>query len=280
MKRFGLLFLCGILMFWMTGCGKNTDTNDQEKNKGQEQSTTSQEVKVEIGSFVDYPVEYTNVTTNFNENIVNLISEKSTGWRIMAINGDTITLISTGVPLTYGMYYSEENTEAVVNGDLGNLYKTLNTDTSYQPNGYSYFSKSGFQDGTFDMTTVFSTGLEDTASIHVMTGDELTTLYNTLTEKQITVDDLYTTTTYLGNGTLGLEKDSMACDLLANGYEYYINQTVEKETGEYYLHYVSSGMLTSTRFSEKPLRVVLNLKAGIKLIDGDGTEENPYKISE
>lgn len=238
MKKFGLLFLCVILMFWMTGCGKNTDINDQEKNKEQEQSTTSQEVKVEIGSFVDYPVEYTNVITNFNENIVNLISEKSTGWRVMAINGDTITLISTGVPLTYGMYYSEENTEATINKDLGNLYKTLNTDTSYQTNGYSYFSKSGFKDGTFDMTTVFNTGLEDTTSIHVMTGDELTTLYNTLTEKQITVDDLYTTTTYLGNGTLGLEKDDIACDLLANGYEYYINQIVEKEPGEYYLHFV------------------------------------------
>ena len=113
-----------------------------------------------------------------------------------------------------------------------------------------------------------------------MTGEELVTLYNTLTNKQITVEDLYTTTTYLGNGTLGLEKDHIACDLLANGYEYYINQTVEKQPSEYYLHYVSSGMLTSTRFSEKPLRVVLNLKAGIKLIDGDGTLENPFKISE
>ena len=67
---------------------------------------------------------------------------------------------------------------------------------------------------------------------------------------------------------------------MANGYEYYINQTVEKQTGEYYLHYVSSGMLTSTRFSEKPLRVVLNLKAGVQLTDGDGSKENPYKISE
>ena len=281
MKKIGLLVLCGILLLGMTTACSTKDSSDSDKNVQQEETsqTEENENKIQIGSFVDYPVEYTNVTTNFNENIVNLISEKSAGWRIMAINGDTITLISTGVPLTYGMYYSEENTEAAVNGDLGNLYKTLNTDTSYQTNGYSYFSKSGFKDSTFDMTTVFSTGLEDTTSIHVMTGDELTTLYNTLTEKQITVDDLYTTTTYLGNGTLGLEKDSMACDLLANGYEYYINQTVERETGEYYLHYVSSGMLTSTRFSEKPLRVVLNLKSGIQLIGGDGTEESPYKIS-
>ena len=280
MKKIELLVLCSILLFCMTGCGKSTDTNDQEKNNGQEQSTTSQEAKVEIGTFVDYPVEYTNVTTNFNQNIVNLISDESTGWRIMAINGDTITLISTGVPLTYGMYYSEENTQVEVNEDLGNLYKVLNTDTSYQQDGYSYFSKSGFQDGTFDLTTVFNTGLEEPDSIHAMTGEELVTLYQTLTGKQITVDDLYTTTTYLGNGTLGLEKDEIACDLLANGYEYYINQTVGKETGEYYLHYLSSGMLTSTRFSEKPLRVVLNLKSGTQLTDGDGTEENPYKISE
>jgi hypothetical protein len=280
MQKIGLLVLCSILLFGMTGCGKGTDIHDQENNNEQEQSTTSQEVKVEIGAFVDYPVEYTNVTTNFNENITNLIDEETTGWRIMAINGDTITLISTGVPLTYGMYYSEENTEIEVNEDLGNLYKTLNTDTSYQSTGYSYFSKSGFKDGTFDLTTVFNTGLEDTTSIHAMTGEELVTLYNALTNKQITVEDLYTTTTYLGNGTLGLEKDDIACDLLANGYEYYINQTVEKQTGEYYLHYVSSGMLTSTRFSEKPLRVVLNLKAGVQLTDGDGSKENPYKISE
>ena len=277
-KKISLLILCSALVLFMTGCGNSTDTNEQKETSEKEQSTSG--VKAEIGSFVDYPVEYSNVSMNFNENITNLIDEKTAGWRIMAINGDKITLISTGVPLTYGMYYSEENTETEVNEDLGNLYKALDTDTSYQQKGYSYCSKSGFKDGTFDLTTVFNTGLEDTASIHVMTGEELVTLYNTLTNKQITVEDLYTTTTYLGNGTLGLEKDHIACDLLANGYEYYINQTVEKQPSEYYLHYVSSGMLTSTRFSEKPLRVVLNLKAGIKLIDGDGTLENPFKISE
>lgn len=119
MKKIGLLVLCGILLLGMTTACSTKDSSDSGKNVQQEETsqTEENENKIQIGSFVDYPVEYTNVTTNFNENIVNLISEKSAGWRIMAINGDTITLISTGVPLTYGMYYSEENTEAAVNGD-------------------------------------------------------------------------------------------------------------------------------------------------------------------
>ena len=94
MKKISLLILCSALVLFMTGCGNSTDTNEQKETSEKEQSTSG--VKAEIGSFVDYPVEYSNVSMNFNENITNLIDEKTTGWRIMAINGDTITLISTG----------------------------------------------------------------------------------------------------------------------------------------------------------------------------------------
>ena len=164
----------------------------------------------EIGAFVDYPVSYSNVTTNFNSQITNIIEEDTTGWRILSIKNDEISIISTGVPLEYGMYYSKSNTEESVNNDLSNLNKVLNTNQTVKSEGYSFFTKSGFENNTFDLTKVFNTGLEDTSSVHAMTDEELITTYNALTNKELTIDDLYSTTTYLGNGSLKLDDDSIA----------------------------------------------------------------------
>ena len=274
MKKILSFVLCGVMCCtFLTGCGDEEKANEEHNSSNDEMT-----VSIGVGSFVDYPVEYTNVGGYFNNQITSVINEDTAGWRVLAKNGDVITLVSTGAPLLYVMYYSEENTPEAINNDLNYLYKVLSTDSTYQSNGYSYFTESGFQNNTFDLTTVFNTGLEDTNSIHAMNGEELLNLYNTLTEKNLTLDDLYTTTTYLGNGTLGLQDGDIALDLLANGREYYINAPVERESGEYYLHYISSGMLTSTRFDEKPLRIVLNLKSDVKITNGNGTLENPFKI--
>lgn len=274
MKKILSLVLCGVMCCTLlTGCGDEEKTNKEHSSSNDESM-----VSIGVGSFVDYPVKYTNVGDSFNSQITSVINEDTAGWRVLAKNGDVITLISTGTPLEYAMYYSEENALEAIDNDLNNLYKVLSTDSTYQSNGYSYFTKSGFENNTFDLTTVFNTGLEDINSIHAMNGEELLNLYNDLTEKNLTLDDLYTTTTYLGNGTLELKDGDIALDLLANGREYYINAPVERESGEYYLHYVSSGMLTSTRFDEKPLRIVLNLKSDVKVVDGDGTLENPFKL--
>lgn len=274
MKKILSLVLCGVMCCTLlTGCGDEEKTNKEHSSSNDESM-----VSIGVGSFVDYPVKYTNVGDSFNSQITSVINKDTAGWRVLAKNGDVITLVSTGTPLEYAMYYSEENASEAIDNDLNNLYKVLSTDSTYQSNGYSYFTKSGFENNTFDLTTVFNTGLEDINSIHAMNGEELLNLYNDLTEKNLTLDDLYTTTTYLGNGTLGLKDGDIALDLLANGREYYINALVERESGEYYLHYVSSGMLTSTRFDEKPLRIVLNLKSDVKVVDGDGTLENPFKL--
>ncbi len=269
--------LCFITLFAITGCGDKTkEESSDTSTKGSQELTDV----AEIGAFVDYPVSYSNVTTNFNSQITNIIEEDTTGWRILSIKNDEISIISTGVPLEYGMYYSKSNTEESVNNDLSNLNKVLNTNQTVKSEGYSFFTKSGFENNTFDLTKVFNTGLEDTSSVHAMTDEELITTYNALTNKELTIDDLYSTTTYLGNGSLKLDDDSKALDLLANGYEYYINGVRTKSTNECYLLYVSSGMLTYTRFDEKPIRIVLKLKSGVKVTGGNGTINSPYELQE
>lgn len=52
--------------------------------------------KVKIGDYVDFPVYYDNVSTNYGYCTSNYY-----GWRVVDVEGDSVELVSAGVPLTY-----------------------------------------------------------------------------------------------------------------------------------------------------------------------------------
>lgn len=51
---------------------------------------------VKVGDYVNYPVYYDNVAT-YNNSYTPVLH----GWRVLSIEGDTVNLVSAGVPLTY-----------------------------------------------------------------------------------------------------------------------------------------------------------------------------------
>ena len=82
--------------------------------------------EVDIGSYVDYPVEYTNTIQMDNSFLVGNYNNEINGWRVLAKNGSgengTVTLISAGIPLRF--YHSATDGSQVI-PILNNLYKTL-----------------------------------------------------------------------------------------------------------------------------------------------------------
>lgn len=281
-----ILAILVIMLIILTGCGNTLKSNEnsgdlETKNKAVETNKTGAVKDIaNIGEFIDYPVKYTNVSDKFNKDIVEMINSNDTGWRILSKENDTITIISTGIPLSYKQYYIKDKGTANVTNELKNLYTTLNNDSTYKEGGYSYFSKSGFTNNTFDMTKVFNTGLEDTTSIHTFDGNDLIKLYKNLTGKENTIYEMYNTPIYLNNKSLELDNNSKAKDLIANGREYYINEYYQKETNVNNLYVVSNSMIFSSRDEDLPIRIVLNLKNNLKITGGDGTLSNPYQIGE
>lgn len=272
-----LLIIVGILFLLTNNKDKNdsnkTDnvisTENEEENRNEKVSIDN----IQIGDFVNYKVNYSNVGDYHSGQTTN---GEMTGWRILNINEDkSITLISAGVPIKYCQNCDEKR----INSDLGNLYKVLSTDKTVSNSSYSYFLDSGFDGNTFDMTQVFNTGLEDTSSIHAMSGNELLSIYQKLTGKETTIEELFSSSVTLTNSALKLNEDSRALDLLENGFGYYINAVTNKDVhGNRVLHSQSWGYLTGLEYGENPIRIVLNLKPGIELISGKGTISEPFEI--
>ena len=255
------------------------DENSKEEAKTNETKESKEETKkiekssLQMGDYVNYKVNYTNVGDYHSGQTVN---DQVTGWRILSVNDDnTITLISAGVPIKYCQNCDEKR----INNDLSDLYKVLNTDTTVANSSYSYFLDSGFDGNTFDMTQVFNTGLEDTSSIHAMTGEELINNYEKITGKETTIEELFYSSATLSNRVLKLDENSRVADLLENGYAYYINAVTNKDRrGNRVLHSQSWGYLTGLEYGEDPIRVVLNLKPDVTIVSGKGTIDEPYEI--
>lgn len=96
---------------------------------------------VDVGDYVNYPVDYTNVATFDNTYIA-----KFNGWRVLSVSGDEVNLVSAGVPMTY---YHVSN----INTSITNLaINFLETSFSSTAEGYR---TSGF-DPSKTLTEIFT----------------------------------------------------------------------------------------------------------------------------
>ncbi len=269
----GAAGLLGYKNFVGNDAKSQEDKQTSETKENKEESEKIENSDLQMGDFINYKVNYTNVGDYHSGQTVN---DQVKGWRILSINDDnTITLISAGVPIKYCQNCDEER----INNDLSNLYKVLNTDSTVVDSSYSYFLDSGFDGNTFDMTQVFNTGLEDTSSIHAMTGEELINTYEKITGKETTIEELFYSSATLSNRVLKLDENSRVADLLENGYAYYINAVTNKDRrGNRVLHSQSWGYLTGLEYGEDPIRIVLNLKPDVKIVSGKGTIDEPYEM--
>ena len=117
--------------------------------------------QVQIGDYVDYPVDYENVYTYKNGT-----QSKSTytGWRVMNISGDEVSLISAGTPLLY--YHGNNSAQSVKN-----LTTNFLSGDKYSGGEYTY-DNIGLK-GTV-LSNIF--GNEYTKEVSSMTKNDLDTL--------------------------------------------------------------------------------------------------------
>ncbi len=108
--------------------------------------------QVEIGDYVDYPVPYENVYTDNNK-----YKSTYTGWRVLDIDGDNVTLVSAGTPLTY---YHGINPEQ----SIKNLTVNFLSGDEYTTDSEFVFENHGFRNNK--LTNVF--GNEFTESVSSM----------------------------------------------------------------------------------------------------------------
>ena len=134
---------------------------------------------VEVGDYVNYPVEYENVPTW----TIDKYTSKLNGWRVLKTNKDTdeITLISAGVPLA--LFKNNSNAASTVVSNLSSTSKFLNIGfTTSEEDGK--FTRSGFEKygiGTEGLIkaftneyTVINSGVP---AVRAMTKDDLDYLY-------------------------------------------------------------------------------------------------------
>lgn len=108
--------------------------------------------QVEIGDYVNYPVPYDNVYS-YNSGY----KSSYTGWRVLDIDGDNVTLVSAGTPLQY--YHGANSAQSIENLTINLLSGDEYTD------GEFVFDNHGFTSNK--LTTVF--GNEFTESVSSMT---------------------------------------------------------------------------------------------------------------
>ena len=154
---------------------------------------------VEIGDYVNYPVEYENVVSWEDSEGVSHEEHKSklNGWRVMSIDDDTgtILLVSAGVPLT--LYNSVDATAVSTAEKLTSTSEFLNISfTTAQTDGK--FRKNGFAEYTSlinTFTNKYTVINSDIPEVRSITKADLDALYqyfggNGETEYVTYVDDV------------------------------------------------------------------------------------------
>lgn len=126
-------------------------------------------IGVNIGDYVDYPVEYSNVNTN-NSNNGQMASDEYIGWRVLSIeeigtDNEYVKLVSAGVPLRY--YHKQE--EAVE--DESALTTNFWT-TEFQENGFI-----GTWESDLFANKYTATNEEGNTKVQAMTKSELDKIY-------------------------------------------------------------------------------------------------------
>lgn len=204
------------------------------------------EYNVKIGDYIEYGVEYDNISTmiayeNEDEKL------EYNGWRIIEINDGKIMLISSGTPCLYQL------TENIKN-DINNIKENFE-ETSFE-----------FEDGTYKKGKIFKNDLANKVSI--LNFNELSQILNGTNEYKMTdnVSDM--------NENFVKYNENMK-GLICNKTMFFIASEFEDGI----VTVLPDGSLQGSYSSKAGIRPVVELKENIKIINGDGTKENPYKIS-
>lgn len=217
--------------------------------------------EVDIGSYVYYPVEYSNTIDFDSSFLVGEYKNEINGWRVIDKNGSgesgRVTLISAGVPLR--MYHSKTDSSEVL-PILNNLYKIL---PQKKDNNLDYFTESGFKNKEFDLTKIFNTGYENKDSILSFCAEEAINLYNNIMGNNVVVSQLPTIRNVFQSSEMSLNKDDVMKDLLGCGMTYWLATVNEEKTTELYDVY-GMGFVYYNSYCNYGIRVVLELMPGLK----------------
>lgn len=137
------------------------------------------ETTLKVGDYVNYPVNYNNVTINYNANGVTYkYAATLTGWRVLSNSGGEVRLISAGVPLSfYHKDTSAPTTTRLTSGFLSTAINSTLTNDTYRrcgikdSNGTVITSNASSQ-----LRTVFMTNNTYTKSVATLTKNDVVSI--------------------------------------------------------------------------------------------------------
>lgn len=108
--------------------------------------------KVSVGDYVNYPVDYSNVATNSDGGYLVSTSSAYTGWRVLSVSGNTVRLVTAGIPMTYVHPATSSSGTTSVTALTTNFFSTAinSTSTNYK------FRRCGFKDSSGTTITSIS----------------------------------------------------------------------------------------------------------------------------
>lgn len=263
----GLISFLIIILFTLTGCENSSKSDYLVDN-------------VEIGDFVNYPVEYSNVGSHIPYNL-------TSGWRVIDKEGNgesgKVKLVSNGIPLN--LRYGLKKYNSGLQTRTEDLYTRLTT----EKDDIWYYTDSGFSNSTFDMREVFNTGFEETDNIHALSMQEVTKAYNTLQGTDYEFEELLYNN---DKNVFGYEKQVLdyqemkkynenlsekSKDLLSNGMVYWLGDEVDnggRVDSKIYLVDATGYINTGYQNSTLGIRPVITIKAGTKVIKDKSKDGN------
>jgi uncharacterized repeat protein (TIGR02543 family) len=192
--------------------------------------------KVKVGDFVEYPVNYENVT-----------GSTLTGWRVINVDKETgiVKLVSAGVPLTYN--HSANNTvssELELTKNFGNIEISTSDDNTFIKSGFS----STFENEFFNRYTQEE---GDTVVVSAMTAEDINSVVSPST---------------FNSSTIELNDSKYEQLFCMGGTDYYLATSNTSYTSTEYLYKInaSTGEISSVYIGEYGIRPVVTLKDSVR----------------
>ena len=218
---------------------------------------------VEVGDYVNYPVDYSNVATYNNSYIA-----KFNGWRVLSVEDDgTVNLVSAGVPLTY-YHYNNSNT-SITNLAINFLETAVTTSNEgYRLNGFDP-SKTLTEIFTNKYTATYETDTEVSYPGYntTLTGTKTagTPKVRSLTKEDI--DTIYGSTTANSTSLTSKKFNYLLAVPASSNYAY---TWLASAASSSHLWDVSSGGSVRSNYSNtRGVRPVVSLKSEVLAVDKD-----------
>ena len=230
---------------------------------------------VEVGDYVNYPVDYSNVATSGTSYIA-----KFNGWRVLSVEDDgTVNLVSAGVPLTY--YHGTNTSTSITNLAINFLETAVTTSNEgYRLNGFDP-SKTLTESFTNKYTATYET---DTSVSYpgyntTLTGTKLagTPKVRSLTKEDI--DTIYGEATAGGTSLTSEKFNYLFAVPATSNYAYTLLASAD---GSRYLWGVSRYGIVydSDNNTTSGVRPVVSLKSEVLAVDKDAIGAWNITISE